>query len=94
MLPDSVLGTKNCQQLKGKKSMFKKATHAIENGSLAPEDQFNGSLEIKHMLCKNAYRIYKDLTFEQQLYKNKLNNEAAKISFQEKEARTDASLQG
>jgi hypothetical protein len=53
MLPDSVLGTKKFQQLKGRKSMFKKATHAMEKGSLAPEDQFNGSLEMKHMLCKN-----------------------------------------
>jgi hypothetical protein len=57
MLPDSVLGIKNFQQLKGRKSIFRKVTHAIEKGSLAPEDQFNGNLEMKHMLCKNEYRM-------------------------------------
>jgi len=55
------------QQLNGRKSSLRKATHAIEKGSLAPEDQFNGSLEIKHILCSNEYSMYKHLNLDKQL---------------------------
>jgi hypothetical protein len=50
ILPDSVFGMKIFQQLSGRKSVLRKNTHAIENGSLAAVDQFKGNLDIKHIL--------------------------------------------
>jgi hypothetical protein len=81
------------QQLRGRKSIFKNAIHAIEKGSLAPEDQFKGSLEMKQMLCSNEYSIYTHLTLVQQLYMNKLETATRTTSFQANDARTDPSLQ-
>jgi hypothetical protein len=81
------------QQLNGRKSSLRKATHAIEKGSLAPEDQFNGNLEIKHIFCSSAYRMYKLLTLDKQLYRNKPDTITSNNNLHAKDIKTDGSLQ-